>query len=226
MESDHRIALRAVDRDIDLSDVYFPFLDGSLAYNCRTCGAHCCKGFGYNATHQELEGQLQQSPQLALFVRSDESVRGVFKVSNCAPSCFFLTDGGLCSTELARGREAKPETCRLFPFNDLGIVDGLLVVAPHASLCPLTLAPAGGELVSSHAQLSSELSRAGISGPVKRLEARGHTNGRRAIEEERRRGGRFDLSVVAPGEHLQVSHPGYVPTCTRAAQTRRFRRSG
>jgi len=33
----------------------------------------------------------------------------------------------------------------------------------------------------------------------------------------RGRGGRFDLSVVAPGEHLQVSHPGYVPTCTRAA---------
>jgi hypothetical protein len=62
-------------------------------------------------------------------------------VRNVAP-CFFLNDQNRCEIEVQHGYDAKPETCRLFPFNHLLRAGDYLVVAPHAgALCPLEVVP-------------------------------------------------------------------------------------
>lgn len=51
--------------------------------------------------------------------------------------CWFLRPSGLCAIEVDLGRAAKPAVCRLFPFNRLSAVEGVLVIDVNARLCPL-----------------------------------------------------------------------------------------
>jgi hypothetical protein len=69
--------------------------------------------------------------------RAGGNLGEAYKVKNCPPSCFFLDANSRCAIHAVEGHAAKPETCRLFPFNYLRWVDGHLVVAPHLNLCPL-----------------------------------------------------------------------------------------
>jgi hypothetical protein len=74
---------------------------------------------------------------LPLFVAIGSEAKDPVGVSNCAPGCFFLSDDGLCEIQVKHGYAAKPETCRLFPFNQLRRYGKYLMVRPHSSLCPL-----------------------------------------------------------------------------------------
>jgi Fe-S-cluster containining protein len=161
----HPRATTTIERD----DVYFAFASGRLTYDCVTCNAKCCRGFGYLATvGNELQSQLRLRPSLPLFV---EPTAGrdpqQYRIENCAPGCFFLSDGGLCDIHARYGYDAKPETCRLFPFNDLRRVGKYLVVCPHPSLCPLEVAPGGCiSPHSEHAKLLDAMASPGIAARV------------------------------------------------------------
>ena len=120
-------------------NVYFAFGSGRFSYDCVECGAKCCRGYGYDVVSgRELRSQLRARPALPLFLE-DAKVPGVgyYKVGNCPPSCFFLSQDGLCEVHAHQGLDAKPETCRLFPFNNLRLAGPYLIVAPHLGLCPL-----------------------------------------------------------------------------------------
>jgi Fe-S-cluster containining protein len=126
---------------IPAEHVYFAFASGRLSYNCAACGAHCCRGHGYGLQPgRELAAQLATAQAIRFFVDSCDAERAAhYHVRNCAPGCFFLTDKGECRIHHDHGYEAKPETCRLFPFNELMLVEDFLIVRPHSGLCPLTI---------------------------------------------------------------------------------------
>ena len=159
-------------REISGDRVFFTFASGRLAYDCVTCQATCCRGHGYNVNStDELRRQIENAPGLALFVDSPLNVQDarLYHVGNCPPSCFFLTEGNLCRIHQEHGYQAKPETCRLFPFNDLLLFGSYLVVRPHASLCPLQILPADVKsTLSDHDQLLETMSLKGIATPVAR----------------------------------------------------------
>ncbi|MGH7467412.1 MAG: YkgJ family cysteine cluster protein [Longimicrobiales bacterium] len=143
---------------IPSTKVHFAFADGRFAYDCGRCGAQCCRGHGYGLNNEETLFQLQLRPHIRFFVEGDRSPR-LNQVKNCAPSCFFLSTEGSCEIHSTLGYEAKPETCRLFPFNGLFLVDDYLVVSPHPGLCPLEVErPPAKSAASSHEILLRALS--------------------------------------------------------------------
>jgi len=145
--------------------IYFAFLDGSLSYDCIDCGFQCCRGHGYALSNDDIETHRSLSDRSLLFVEKQSAGRPHL-MHNCAPGCFFLTDEGRCRIHAERGFDHKPETCRLFPFNEIVTVGDFLVVAPHASLCPLRFVEGASTAPeSSHAILRAELGR-GISVPI------------------------------------------------------------
>lgn len=149
-------------------DVHFAFASGRLTYDCIECGAKCCRGFGYRlASPSEAALQLRLRPSIRFFLTAEHAAAGPsFLVQNCASGCFFLTDSGFCQIQEGHGYSAKPETCRLFPFNRLSRVGRYLVVAPHLSLCPLTVTATGPSPLSDHTRLRSELASNGVFTPV------------------------------------------------------------
>jgi len=153
---------------VEAEDVYFAFGAGRLSYDCVTCNAKCCRGWGYLTTAgKELGRQLELRPSLPLFVEpTKESNPQHYTIGNCAPGCFFLSKG-LCEIHARYGYDAKPETCRLFPFNNLRRIGRYLVVRPHPNLCPLEVVPPGSASdCSSYPALLEAMSRQGISAPV------------------------------------------------------------
>jgi Fe-S-cluster containining protein len=146
--------------------VYFAFASGRFDYDCRSCGAQCCRGHGYELqVGPELQAHLATAPAVRFFLdRCDAEAERHYHVRNCAPGCFFLTDEGECGIQLTHGYDAKPETCRLFPFNQLARVGEYLIVSPHTGLCPLQARPAGHESVrSAHAALLQMLTRGTVN---------------------------------------------------------------
>ncbi|HEY1547335.1 MAG TPA: hypothetical protein VGG28_05925 [Kofleriaceae bacterium] len=99
-------------------------------------------------------GQLVQlvakRPELAAFVRRRGDAITAF---NPRDRCWFLADDGLCRIELEDGRAAKPASCRLFPFNRVFHVAGVLVVDFNSVICPLRRATDG----VAHADVLAEI---------------------------------------------------------------------
>jgi len=96
-------------------------------------------------------------------------------MGNCPPGCFFLSDSGLCDIHTKSGYSAKPETCRLFPFNNFKRIGNWLIAAPHDSLCPLEVSDAATiNVESDHEALLAAMRERGIfaSVPVAQLPAR------------------------------------------------------
>jgi hypothetical protein len=101
MKRDHsmnpaRIALGERDREtfIEPEDVYFSFASGRLAYDCVSCNAKCCRGFGYLVTgSKEVALQIEMRRQLPLFVatsgnqRSRPGFRGELSARMLLPQC-------------------------------------------------------------------------------------------------------------------------------------------
>ena len=74
-------------------EVYFPFADGALGYNCTECGYRCCKGAGFGASKRELVQLTARYPFVSLFVNPRrEPEQPLVQLTNFAPSCFFLRD--------------------------------------------------------------------------------------------------------------------------------------
>lgn len=179
------------------SQVYFAFASGRLTYDCASCGAQCCRGHGYSGQiGVPLQTQLADRPSMAVFL--EHTGPGQYLMKNCPPGCFFLTEGNLCGIEMTQGHTAKPETCRIFPFNNLRRTAQHLIVAPHTMLCPLRIVPAGERSEqSSHEALIQALTAQGISATVPPVTIR-NTDSDRLIE--------LEGEIVALSEaHLQSS---------------------
>jgi hypothetical protein len=155
-------------REFSADKVYFPFGSGRLDYDCVQCDAKCCHGFGYDGVvGREFDAQVQTNPAVRLFLAPCGNSGGHFHATNLPPGCFFLAPDNRCGIQLAHGYAAKPETCRLFPFNSLSVVGDYLVVAPHSDLCPLAVVPFPSTSdCSRHGHLLAELARSPIGGHV------------------------------------------------------------
>jgi hypothetical protein len=154
--------------------VFFAFGSGRLDYDCVSCGAQCCRGHGYAlGREEEVSAQLTSQPALGLFFEEPlDGPPGRIVVRNCEPSCFFLNGAGRCRIHLMHGFAAKPETCRLFPFNNLLLAGEHLVVAPHLSLCPLkVVSPSARSDLSDHGILLAQMSSHGIHGRISEAES-------------------------------------------------------
>jgi Fe-S-cluster containining protein len=144
--------------------VYFAFGDGRLAYDCVTCGAKCCRHNGFDAlVDPELQRHLAERHALRFFLdRCDAGADNHYHARNFDPACFFLDDRNLCSLHVQHGFAAKPETCRLFPFNQFTRAGDYLMVGPH-SLCPLAVAPQNERSeLSGHDELLRAMSAGGL----------------------------------------------------------------
>jgi hypothetical protein len=95
---------------------------------------------------------VAKRPELAAFVRRRGDAITAF---NPRDRCWFLADDGLCRVELEDGRAAKPASCRLFPFNRVFHVGGVMVVDFNSVICPLHRAPNGDGV--SHAEILDEI---------------------------------------------------------------------
>jgi Fe-S-cluster containining protein len=152
-------------RTVEPKDIYFAFADGRLTYDCVSCGSQCCRGHGYKlGLGRELDAQLAARPAVRFFMSaSDLEAERQVLVSNCPPACFFLEEQGGCAIHRDYGYGAKPETCRLFPFNNMNTFGPYLIVRPHASLCPLTIVPPGERSdASRHERLRETMTAQGI----------------------------------------------------------------
>lgn len=151
---------------IRAEDVYFTFATGRLSYDCVTCNAKCCRGFGYLATAgKELERQLEMRPSLPLFVEPESNPRQ-YRIANCALGS-SSSQSGACAKSTLNMVDAKPETCGLFPFNNLRRIGRYLVVRPHPSLCPLeVVSPGGTSECSTYGALLDAMSGQGIAACV------------------------------------------------------------
>lgn len=166
--ADAQIALHAdgAVRLVPRTQVYFAFASGRFSYDCVKCGSKCCRGYGFNAvlTH-ELTPLLSTKRFLPLFIDEGWTPHSRERtVLNLPPSCYFLRDDGRCQVHEERGYDAKPETCRLFPFNAIQTVGDYLVVGMHRGLCPLDIVPPrNSSAASDHEALLNEMSSRGIS---------------------------------------------------------------
>ena len=157
-----RVTTRAGSLEIPIARVRFTFATGRLGYDCVSCGFQCCRGHGYGLKPTELALQLRLRPALKVFVRADPRSTSTsevhYLVDNHAPACHFLGANGACQVHAQFGYAAKPETCRLFPFNILRLIGGHLLIAPHMALCPLAISPSEHQAsLSSHSLLLDEL---------------------------------------------------------------------
>jgi hypothetical protein len=128
-------------------EVYFTFPDGALSYDCAACGQRCCRGAGFAFGADELVPLLTRAPSLSAHL----SLRagGTFHAADLTERCWLLDGAGLCELEVKHGRDAKPSTCRLFPFNRVYRVGDVRVVDVNSALCPVE--PAGGDGVRHEA---------------------------------------------------------------------------
>jgi Fe-S-cluster containining protein len=156
-------------QEVRYQDVLFMFASGRFTYDCVRCNAKCCRGYGYGVEPGvPFQAQLSAAPAMWFFVEPVVAGKNdAYEVRNCPPGCFFLTGTGMCGIQAAHGYEAKPETCRLFPFNRFRRIGHNLLVTPHVGICPLEVLPAGRSSANSdHAQLLSIMGDHGIHMPI------------------------------------------------------------
>jgi Fe-S-cluster containining protein len=153
--------------------VYFTWPDRRFRYECRGCGA-CCKGHGIGLDVEggQLVQLVARRPELVPFLRRRGEAITAF---NPRDRCWFLDDGGLCRIEIEDGREAKPASCRLFPFNRVFRLGSYTIVDYNSVICPL----AEGEGGIAHADVIAEIeairdaSIVGTALPARDAEAEG-----------------------------------------------------
>lgn len=144
-------------------DLYFAFPDGSLAYECDGCLQSCCRIGGAIQTHMEREGAdlFRLYPFAASLVRERSGPVVILQLP--AGGCVWFTDDGLCSIHRDHGRDLKPFTCRLYPFNRLVRTGSTLIVSPRFG-CPLSLDRSCSAAQSSHQALAGEVQQLGLLG--------------------------------------------------------------
>jgi len=143
--------------------IYFPYLSGVFEYDCASCSAPCCRGAQLGiGRSRELVALLSISPALALCASPEFAGSPMPALQSPIDACWFLDQRTRCRLEWAVGRENKPASCRLFPFQQVRGCGEYLVVMPHF-LCPLVVADvphAAGH--TSHDEICLEMHRAGV----------------------------------------------------------------
>lgn len=165
-----------------MEQLYFTWPDGRFGYQCRGCGA-CCKGhgIGIDVAGGQLVQLLARRPEITAFLRRRGDAITAF---NPRDRCWFLADDGLCRVEVEDGREAKPASCRLFPFNRVFRIGSYTVVDYNSVICPLDVVAEGG---IAHAEVAGEIARVqdptiiGTQLPARDAEA----EGKAFVESER-----------------------------------------
>jgi Fe-S-cluster containining protein len=152
---------------VDARHVHFTFSSGRFGYDCATCKAQCCRGNGYALLGgREIASQVSVRPAVRFFLELVPNRTDEYLVKNCPPTCFFLDKKGWCSIQTSQGYAAKPEICRLFPFNYIRKVGPYLVVSPHPKLCPLQILPGGTSSDHSrHESLHEGMAFQGLRAP-------------------------------------------------------------
>lgn len=127
-----------LDMNMDPGRIYFTWPDRLFSYDCRSCGA-CCKGLGIglDAASGQVERLVTLYPGLTPFLRKRGHTWTAF---NPRGRCWFLTDAGLCRIESDHGRDTKPASCRLFPFNRIFRLGSWMIVDFNSVICPLRAA--------------------------------------------------------------------------------------
>jgi len=115
--------------------MFFTFLDGSLKYDCPSCGQLCCRGKGLGLGKQELVQFARLEPRLALLLKASDP--DITQMIEPIDGCWMLQKDGWCSIETTLGRAHKPLTCKLFPFNRSFFVGETRFVDFNSLLCPL-----------------------------------------------------------------------------------------
>ena len=162
--------------------IYFTWPDRRFKYECRGCGA-CCKGhgIGIDVAGGQLVQLLARRPALTAFLRRRGDAITAF---NPRDRCWFLADDGLCKVEVDDGRDAKPASCRLFPFNRVFRIGSYTVVDYNSVICPLHVVDDGG---ITHAEIAAEIASVADATIVgTQLPARdADAEGRAFVESER-----------------------------------------
>ncbi len=162
-----------------LRDTYFTWPDRRFRYQCEGCGA-CCKGHGIGIAAGQLVQLTTKRPELTAFLRRRGDAITAF---NPRDRCWFLEDDGLCRIEVEDGREAKPASCRLFPFNRVFRIANYTVVDFNSSICPLTVGDDGISQAEVHAEIESIHDRSVIGTQLPALHP--EVEGKAFIESER-----------------------------------------
>ncbi len=135
-----------------MDEVYFTWPDRKFRYECRGCGA-CCKGhgIGLDVTAGQLVQLVARRPEITAFLRRRGDAITAF---NPRDRCWFLADDGMCKVEVEDGRDAKPASCRLFPFNRVFRIGAYTVVDYNSVICPVFTVSDDG---ITHAEVLAEI---------------------------------------------------------------------
>lgn len=135
-------------------DIYYTWPDQRFRYDCASCGA-CCRGLGIGL--DQVGGQAVELaelyPELQAFFRTRGSAWTAF---NPRGRCWFLDDGGLCRVEVDHGRDTKPASCRLFPFNRIFQLGRTRIIDFNSVICPMEIAGEGHNGIS-HAEILADI---------------------------------------------------------------------
>jgi Fe-S-cluster containining protein len=96
---------------------------------------------------------IARRPEIVPFLRRRGEAITAF---NPRDRCWFLDDGGLCRIEVEDGRDAKPASCRLFPFNRVFRLGSYTIVDYNSVICPLDAGDAGAAGIA-HADVLAEI---------------------------------------------------------------------
>lgn len=152
-------------------NIFIPFIDGLLSYNCKDCGYDCCQMGNLIMNIKEKIKLIKMYPYLRyFFYRETNKAYGLRKY----PRCWFLENNGLCSIQKEFGYSYKPFICRLHPFYIARCKDEYIVMTDS---CP-ALYVGKGNKDTSHKQILKNCQEAidydciqgQIDLPVKRLD--------------------------------------------------------
>lgn len=148
----------ALSQATEKTQIYIAFPDGVFHYVCRECTMVCCQ------RSAEFDGsfakEIHQLVQLypAMEITAIRRRGDVLAFATPSGRCYFLDQDNRCGVEVRHGKEMKPITCTVFPFNNYYRLGKTFVVGLNL-LCPLRLQvpanPGGAE--GTHAKIEASL---------------------------------------------------------------------
>ncbi len=126
------------------NNIFVPFLDNLIRFNCRICGSDCCKNGLMTVTTPEKKILYKQNSSLRYFFVERIKKLHIF---NKYQACVFLTGRRVCSIERNHGLARKPFLCRTHPFYVSRCQDEYVVI------------PVGCDMLSAAGEDSAALSQ-------------------------------------------------------------------